>query len=421
MKPWERRLRDLSQLLNSCHSTYFDPDLFRMNTNQFLQTARTVTFIIQKNKAEIQNFQSWYSVAVTSPWGSDEVMTWAKDARNTIEKEGDLELNSLLNATLLFSYLEEQDVSIDCKREELLNAGIKKLIRLAQKKLPTGVSDAAAVKIERRWVTASLPSWELLHALGYVYARMFDCCQSLAQHLGVSLNSSIPNAGAFDVIREEARHVQYIKLNGLRAHSLTTETITFDKSATPPETLRIALDAIQALPTPPRSLADALDYFSKIAVITFEHFSNHVPMLFILNDRWEPIDRITTQFTDQADKFIFWRNVADRIRSLKAAGFVWISESWLRSNSPNGTVAVRNMPIVGERLHVLAIDSSGERQQVSWKILRPSDSGKPTLQLISDTDEIQNEYLPFFLVPALRAMGVPDPEYVTDLNLANSN
>src|SRR5690606_22099691 len=116
MKPWERRLRDLSQLLTNCHSTYFDPNLFRMNTNQFLQTARTVTFIIQKNKAEIPNYQSWYLMAVVTPWKNDEVMTWAKDARNVIEKEGDLELNSLLKATLLFSYLEEQDLSIDCGR-----------------------------------------------------------------------------------------------------------------------------------------------------------------------------------------------------------------------------------------------------------------------------------------------------------------
>jgi hypothetical protein len=92
-----------------------------MNTNQFLQTARTVTFIIQKNKEEIPNYQSWYSAAVVAPWGSDEVMTWANDARNTIEKEGDLELNSALKVTLLFSYLEEQDLSIDCGREELVS------------------------------------------------------------------------------------------------------------------------------------------------------------------------------------------------------------------------------------------------------------------------------------------------------------
>lgn len=414
MKPWERRLRDLSQLLTNCHSTYFDPDLFRMNTNQFLQTARTVTFIIQKNKEEIPNYQSWYSMAVAVPWGIDEVMTWAKDARNTIEKEGDLELNSSLKVTLLFSYLEEQDLSIDCGREELLTAGIKKLMRLAQKKLPTGVSDAAAVKIERRWVTASLPTWELLHALSYVYARMFDCCRSLAQQFGVTLDSSIPNASAFDTIRDEARQVKYIKLNGLNVYSVASETITQDRSLEPPEWLRSALNTIQVQPSPPSSLTETLDYFARMAVLTFEHFGNHDPMLFILNDRWEMIDMITTQFADQTDKFIFWRNVADRILSLKAACLVWISESWLRSAERNNTAAIRNIPIVGERLHVLAIASSGERKQVGWEILRVSGFAKPNLRPIPDTDE---EGLPFFLVPAMRAMGIPDPAFLTDPNV----
>jgi hypothetical protein len=36
-----------------CAATYFDHELFRLNTNQFLQTARTVTFLIQKNRERL--------------------------------------------------------------------------------------------------------------------------------------------------------------------------------------------------------------------------------------------------------------------------------------------------------------------------------------------------------------------------------
>ena len=82
MQPWERRLRDLAQLLQSCNETYFAPDRFRQNTNQFLQTSRTVTFIIQKNKANIPDFERWYKGSVLTPWSVDPVMSWAKDARN---------------------------------------------------------------------------------------------------------------------------------------------------------------------------------------------------------------------------------------------------------------------------------------------------------------------------------------------------
>ena len=86
MRPWERRLRDLAQLLRNCGETYFSPDLFRQNTNQFLQTSRTVTFIIQKNKADTPGFEAWYKTNVLQPWSNDPVMSWAKDARNVIEK-----------------------------------------------------------------------------------------------------------------------------------------------------------------------------------------------------------------------------------------------------------------------------------------------------------------------------------------------
>jgi len=93
-KPWERRLKDLSRLLANCAAAYFSPDLFRMNTNQYLQTARTVTFIIQKNKDHIPHFDKWYKDNVIDKWKNLDLMCWARDSRNKIEKEGDLDLFS---------------------------------------------------------------------------------------------------------------------------------------------------------------------------------------------------------------------------------------------------------------------------------------------------------------------------------------
>lgn len=412
MKPWERRLRDLSHLLENCHTTYLDPDLFRMNTNQFLQTARTVTFIIQKNKSIIPNYDTWYSDAVLEPWSKDNIMQWAKDARNSIEKEGDLELNSSLKLTLVFSYLAEDDVEIMCSKVELLNAGVKKLIRLAQQKLPSGISDAAAVKIERRWVTALLPQWELLQALAYVYARIFECCQSLAKQLNSKLDDCIADARYFSGLQDETRQVSYIKLNGLNMHSLKTEVISSDRKFKLAPAIQEAFNALHVNRTWPRNLDEVLEYYTNMAKLTFDHFGNHVPMLFLFNENWQPIDMISTHFGDQADKFIFWRHVADQIVTLQACGLVWISESWMRSADRTGNTAVRNMPITGERLHVIALDKSGNRQEAGWDILRKHEETKPTLQQIPADDKIEKDMSPYFLVPALRAMGIKDPEFM---------
>ncbi|HEY9135322.1 MAG TPA: hypothetical protein VIM85_05980 [Pseudomonadales bacterium] len=416
MKPWEKRLRDLSRLLQNCHATYLDPDLFRMNTNQFLQTARTVTFIIQKNKSTIPDYEKWYSNTVVKAWGRDDVMSWAKEARNTIEKEGDLELNSSLKLTLVFSYLVEDDVEIQCGKKELLNAGVNKLVHLAEQNLPSGVSDAAVVKIERRWVTAMLPNWELLQALAYVYARIFGCCKSLAKQLGTPLEECIPDAHFFRALQDEARQVSYIKLNGLSRHSLKTKAISVDRKFRPPPAIQEAFNSIHANRSWPRNPDGVLEYYTNMAELMFIHFGSHVPMLFLFNECWELIDIVSTQFEDQADKFIFWRDVADRIVTLQASGLVWISESWIRSMDRSGVTAVRNMPITGEQLHVVAVEKSGNIRQIGWYILRDSDAAKPVLQRVPVEDKMEKDALPYFLVPALRAMGIKDPEFMTRLH-----
>lgn len=414
MRPWEKRLRDLAKLLDNCRATYLDPDLFRMNTNQFLQTARTVTFLIQKNKETIPDYTNWYAHAVLLPWAKDNVMIWAKEARNTIEKEGDLDLNSSLRLTLVFSYLQEQDIAIECGKVELLNAGVKKLVRLAQKKLPSAVSDAAAVKIERRWITASLPDRELLYALVYVYRSMFECCQSLAIQLNVAIDESVPHADIFGRTSDEACQVSYFKVNGLRPYGLKTETLPADRKFGVPKEAGVAFDAISTNGAHPTNLDEALESCKKLAELTFAHFGAHDPMLLLFNTQWHVVGLISTRFADQVDKFLFWRHVADEIIRLEAYGLIWIAESWLRAFDRSGATPLRNMPITGEVLKLVGIDKLGKQREVDWQILREYEVAKPTLRLIPPTDNKFTNAAPYFLIPAMRALGITNPQFMTE-------
>ncbi len=296
MHQWERRLKDLAHLLGTCAETYFEPDLFRMNINQFLQTSRTVTFIIQKHKSEIRDFDNWYMTNVEGPWRADRLMSWAKDSRNKIEKQGDLDLHSSLRSTLLFSYLQEQDITIECGRDELVNANVKRLIRLAQRKLPTGVADAAAVKIERRWVATSLPDMELLSALSYVYEQAHKICVLLAVHLGGLIDSSIPSPKRFAQIREEARQVRYVKLRGLAMMSIKIEKTKMTDDFVPPTNfMSIILDA-KDRDELPKSLPEAVQHYGKLAKASFEHYATHVPIAFVFDSNWRLIDMLSTSF-----------------------------------------------------------------------------------------------------------------------------
>lgn len=390
-----------------------------MNINQFLQTSRTVTFIIQKHKSEIQDFDHWYATNIEIPWRADSLMSWAKDSRNKIEKQGDLDLHSTLRTTLLFSYLQEQDFTIECGREELVNANVKRLIRLAQKKIPTGVADAAAVKIERRWVATSLPETELLRALSYVYEQAYKSCARLADHLGGSIDSSIPSPTGFAQIREEARQVRYVKLRGLTTIGIETEDLMVTDDFVPPEKfISIILDAKDREELP-KSLAEAVQYYGKLAKVSFEHYATHVPIAFVFDSNWRLIDMLSTRFSDTTDKYIFWRTVADRIDAKEAYAIVWIAESWLRKASSGGSMAIRNLPIVGERLHVIGFDKSGAIDQVAWTITRPYEDGPPTLVESPEEDSYDMDSMPFFFVPAMRALGIPDRPFTASPNAAS--
>lgn len=403
MKPWERRLRDLSRLLQNCGETYFSPDLFRQNVNQFLQTSRTVTFIIQKNKSDIRDYETWYKSNIIVPWSNDEIMKWAKDARNAIEKEGDLDMFSHLNVAVIYSHLADEDMVIKTPRPFLVQADINAIAKLAKRVLSPGTLDATVMKIERRWVANCLPAHELISALTYVYYSQYRVCEKLASHLDSTLDGSIPHPSLLDPILTDVSHARYIKLGKPNVGRFRTIRVKRDANFQPHPSLYALKDEISAMPTT-KSLDGLIAKAEKMAHFMFTNDGYHVPMLFLFDDSWNQIDFVTTEFADQADKFIFARNVAIRAAYMKAAAFVFVSESWVRSLDPSGEKSVRELPIIGEQLQLIAGDFTGKIKSVDWDIVRSNDGAKPMLKR-SDTQKDEEDVRRiFFVAPLVVAM-----------------
>ena len=399
-KPWERRLKDLSYLLNNCAKTYFDPELFRMNLNQFLQTSRTVTFIIQKNKREIVGYDTWYPLNVIDKWKNDPLMTWAKNARNSIEKQGDLDMYSEAKATLLFSYIDEQDIEFTT-RNELIGISVNKLVRLALKKLPSGVNDAAVIKSERRWVANTLKDWELLHAITLIYARMYECCKSLGNLIGTPISRDISEPTTIDSIREEVRHVSYLKLKNFQTGKLSFSSVSYDAQSIP-DSIKDRVKSVGSV-SRASSTGELIDFYSKLAEVTFSEDGYHIPILMFFDKSYKVIDILSTRFDDQADKFVFWRFAADRAKLIDAFGFIWVSELWVRNTANNTTKAIHQMPIVDEKLRIIGIDSNSCQKSISWRILREDEKAQPNL--MQDEADDSSEEKMFFMRPILKAIG----------------
>jgi hypothetical protein len=143
---------------------------------------------------------------------------------------------------------------------------------------------------------------------------------------------------------------------------------------------------------------------AKLAKVTFEHHGNHVPMLTLYDKNWNQIDFMSTAFSDQAEKFLFWRNVADRATYLKAFSLVWVSESWLRDLKGHQSQPIRDLPIVGEQLHVVGADASGSHEVVAWNIVRPKGSTQPVLEPLQPEDVSRQPGSIFFVRPVVEAM-----------------
>ncbi len=110
-------------------------------------------------------------------------MRWLVDARNRIEKQGDLETRSTVRAKVLASYDNPPTAEFD----------VPPLIRtgaiadyLAARGLPPELRDEGILVVERRWIANDLPDKELLEALAYACGVLSDLIDDAHVHVGAS-------------------------------------------------------------------------------------------------------------------------------------------------------------------------------------------------------------------------------------------
>jgi hypothetical protein len=312
-------------------------------------------------------------------------------------------MQSTLRDSVLYSYLASEDMVVDTTRDELLKADIEKLVRFAKSKLPPGIADAAVLKIERRWIANSLPDRELINSLTYAYARLHQVCSALAAHLGDQLDATVPHPTTMDPSSNDVSRTRFIKFGKSGVGRNTSIRIAADLGFQPPPALLKLKAELDSSPKP-STLTQIVEIQAKLAKATFEHHCNHVPMLALYDKNWNQIDFMSTAFADQAEKFLFWRNVAYRATYLKAFALVWTSESWLRDLKGHQSHPIHALPIVGEQLHVVGADASGFHEVVAWNIVRSKGNTQPVLEPLQPEVVSHQPGSIFFIKPVVEAM-----------------
>ena len=161
-----RRLMDCHEHWHAAGDNYMSPDGFRMNLNALIQGLRNVTFLLQKQRRSLPDFEHWYKEWQQSVSG-DQVMRWVVNSRNRIVKESDLELLSTVKVRLSLDWLHEFEETWEMPARFDTRNILMRLMSDGRPMPPVGT-----LTIERRWIDKYLPEWELLDATAIVYDRI---------------------------------------------------------------------------------------------------------------------------------------------------------------------------------------------------------------------------------------------------------
>lgn len=350
MTPWRKRLGDLRQLIMQAERVYFEPDLFRLNVNNAIQTSRTVTFLIQKNKRDIRDFDHWYAANVLEPFSADGIMNWLKEARNHIEKEGDLEVNSECSMEAIFSYTDPGP-RVSLKHDKMFFAGIKRLSRHMRDVFPTGIYRDSAIAIDRRWVATALPGIELIDALKHGYEKLRFVVDALDAHVGRSASDQLLwNPPTL----ESGRRRTYVKTEDGKSYSQTSSAFEIDYESMPKLAEKYDLSKFRSAFQATGDPHETMKRFTETATHVFSQAGTHVTIGFLLDTQGDVIRIASPNFADHADKLIFWNDLGRLAESNRDfCGIIFVSEIWFRSGTGFPEKRISDLQIKGEGLQIV--------------------------------------------------------------------
>jgi hypothetical protein len=413
LEPVDRRLEDCHRQWHEADQAYFDPDDFRFRIQGCVQTLRTVTFILQKHKALIPDFDRWYG-EWQDQLRSDPLMSWMVDARNRIEKQGDLELHSVVRAEILASYVDGGPITeVPAK----LFDGPHRLLQ----NIPTGamgehVKEHGVLRIQRRWVENSLPNLELLEAVAVAYGKISTLLDDAHRQLG-DRQRGVVNQTTGEVyapgdrggrlpcmIGHDADRTLLLRIkDGVRL-SLAEKSINISAEDEAAITESFPLKPDEVFPPPGATPEETLKSLFRAAIRVFEKDGYHETIAFLPNGS-RPLRIIGLRPEDQTEKYLIMRRLGIEALRVGADGVILLGEMWsAQFNAAKPYRRAADAPDKTEHLTATLVQKDGDPVQLMAQIER-SDAGPRLGQTIEQRGASLWSYVPIY-----QAWGRPIPE-----------
>lgn len=332
----DRRLEDVHRHWHEAELGYFDPENFRISIQTAIQTLRTVTFIVQSNKRFFTDFDPWYE-----SWQirlrADPLMRWMVDARNKIEKQGDLEMHSLVRAEIMASYYDdgprmEVPAELFQRPDELIN-------NIPAEALRQHVFKNGILRIQRRWIENSLPDYELLDAVGIAYGNVAKLVADAHRQLGLEPPSA-KNCHIDQAEGEQSRGGRLPCMIGhgdSRSHDVwlatgqpmevISKTVELNRESSENAGTRYGLDPKEMFSSTDPTPEATLDGLFATAKKMFSVDGHHDTIAFLLKGA-RPINITQLDLQEHGEKYLIMRTLANEVIKCGADGMILLSEVW---------------------------------------------------------------------------------------------
>lgn len=408
-----RRLEDSHHQWHQAEQSYFEPEQFRLGIQSTIQTLRTVTFILQNHKHEIAEFDEWYEGWQTK-MRAEPLMRWMVDARNKIEKQGDLELHSMVRAEIIASYLEEGR-SVDVPTN-LFEGPAELLNSIPKNDLGRHIKNHGILKIQRRWVENTLPDYELLDAVAVAYGRISQLLADAHRQMGLEtpVTTNVKTGEEFgESGLREGRMPCMIGHAGGRALDIglwdgrplgianKSRTVKREEAERAAAAFPVRLQDI--FPHSATNNEQILKGLFETARKVFLKDGRHVSIVFLLCET-KPIKLMSLRPEEHGHKYVMMRDVADEVIRHGADAVVMLAEVWMAPfDKFRAYQRAIDAPNRLEALTGTLVANDGQMIELAAEIIRKNDE----IQL-ADTITLLDPAL-FSFAPVLRAWGQEIP------------
>ncbi len=146
------------------------------------------------------------------------------EARNRIEKQGDLEAYSFISAEIVASHLDDgPKIQVPAK---LSDAPLVLLKSIPESLLGEHIKKDGILRIRRRWIENSLPDIELLDAVATAYGQLADLVHSAHEQMGLTgpTKMNIETGQQFPQADQDGRLPCMIGHEDIRTHDVWLAT-----------------------------------------------------------------------------------------------------------------------------------------------------------------------------------------------------